>query len=90
MDVPTMPFFTFLLTLLHTGVSLIAAAPVEGAALSSVVEQATNSISAKASCFPALGFQMPKSLPSSTDGWWCDPSTEYAFLGFSYEVTACK
>lgn len=42
------------------------------------------------SCFPAVGFQMPSSVPSSTDGWWCEPSTEYAFLGFSYEITACE
>jgi hypothetical protein len=32
---------------------------------------------------------MPSSVPSSTNGWWCSPNTEYAFLGFSYEVTAC-
>ncbi|KIK67281.1 glycoside hydrolase family 17 protein [Collybiopsis luxurians FD-317 M1] len=45
-------------------------------------------------CFPALGFKMPEETPpdsSLEDGsWWCDPSTEYAFLGFSYEVTACQ
>nr|ADX07325.1 putative B-(1-6) glucan synthase [Flammulina velutipes] len=43
-----------------------------------------------ASCFPALGFSMPSWVPSSTNGWWCDPSTEYAFVGFSYEVTECQ
>ncbi|KAF5367137.1 hypothetical protein D9758_003870 [Tetrapyrgos nigripes] len=41
-------------------------------------------------CFPALGFKMPSAVPSSTNNWWCDQSTEYAFLGFSYEVTACQ
>lgn len=46
--------------------------------------------SAGGSCFPALGFKMPSSVPDSTDNWWCDASTEYAFLGFSYEVTACQ
>ena len=40
-------------------------------------------------CFPSLGFIMPLELPTDTTGWWCDPSTEYAFLGFSYEITAC-
>lgn len=42
-------------------------------------------------CFPALGFVMPTATPpnSHLSTWWCDPSTEYAFLGFSYEVTAC-
>jgi hypothetical protein len=33
---------------------------------------------------------MPSNPPSDTDNWWCDPTTEYAFLGFSYEVTACE
>ena len=41
-------------------------------------------------CFPALGFTMPSNVPASTNGWWCDPVNEYAFLGFSYEITACK
>ena len=44
---------------------------------------------AGAHCFPAIGFRTPSRVPESTDGWWCDPATEYAFLGFSYEVTAC-
>jgi hypothetical protein len=35
------------------------------------------------SCFPALNFQMPdpKELPDDPAWWWCDPSTEYAFMG---------
>ncbi|KAF8893983.1 glycoside hydrolase superfamily [Infundibulicybe gibba] len=35
---------------------------------------------------------MPQTLPpdSQLNNWWCDPKTEYAFLGFSYEVTACQ
>ncbi|GAW02267.1 glycoside hydrolase family 17 protein [Lentinula edodes] len=41
-------------------------------------------------CFPALGFTMPSTVPSSTDSWWCDMDTEYGFVGFSYEVTACQ
>ena len=44
---------------------------------------------ADASCFPALGFEMPETVPSSLDGWWCDSNTEYAFMGFSYEITQC-
>jgi len=42
-------------------------------------------------CFPALGFEMPRHLPHDSElkNWWCDAETEYAFLGFSYEVTAC-
>ncbi|KAF4620617.1 hypothetical protein D9613_000782 [Agrocybe pediades] len=44
------------------------------------------------SCFPALDFRMPRQVPhdSQLQHWWCDASTEYAFLGFSYEVTACQ
>ncbi|KXN82928.1 hypothetical protein AN958_02011 [Leucoagaricus sp. SymC.cos] len=47
---------------------------------------------ASADCFPALGFKMPSKLPpeSRFSSWWCDPATEYAFMGFSYEVTACQ
>nr|GAT52508.1 b-(1-6) glucan synthase [Mycena chlorophos] len=41
-------------------------------------------------CFPAIGFDMPSSVPSSLSNWWCDRSTEYAFVGFGYEVTACQ
>ncbi|KAG6831507.1 hypothetical protein H0H92_009775 [Tricholoma furcatifolium] len=41
-------------------------------------------------CFPALGFIMPSNVPASLDDWWCDPHTEYAFVGFSYEVTQCQ
>ncbi|KDR78677.1 hypothetical protein GALMADRAFT_1364959 [Galerina marginata CBS 339.88] len=33
---------------------------------------------------------MPASVPSSTTNWWCDYSTEYAFVGISYEVTNCQ
>lgn len=41
-------------------------------------------------CFPALDFEMPQDVPDSLDGWWCDAADEYAFVGFSYEVTACE
>lgn len=42
-------------------------------------------------CFPALSFKMPKDyVPESIDDWWCDQENEYAFMGFSYEVTACE
>ncbi|KAI0253991.1 glycoside hydrolase superfamily [Lactifluus subvellereus] len=30
------------------------------------------------------------SASDSTEGWWCDPTTEFAFVGFSYEVTPCQ
>ncbi|TFK33457.1 glycoside hydrolase superfamily [Crucibulum laeve] len=33
---------------------------------------------------------MPSAVPTSLTNWWCDYSTEYAFVGFSYEVTACQ
>ncbi|KAK7032747.1 B-(1-6) glucan synthase [Favolaschia claudopus] len=41
-------------------------------------------------CFPALGFKMPSSTPSTLNNWWCDMRTEYGFVGFSYEVTDCQ
>ncbi|KII92263.1 glycoside hydrolase family 17 protein [Plicaturopsis crispa FD-325 SS-3] len=41
-------------------------------------------------CFPALGFPRPLFPPKNLDHWWCSDETEYAFLGFSYEVTACQ
>lgn len=46
--------------------------------------------SAAASCFPAVGFKMPNGVPDSLDGWWCNMNDEYAFVGFSYEISACK
>lgn len=33
---------------------------------------------------------MPDNVPDSLDGWWCDMKDEYAFLGFSYEISACQ
>ncbi|KAF8896688.1 glycoside hydrolase family 17 protein [Infundibulicybe gibba] len=33
---------------------------------------------------------IPVSVPPSTKNWWCNPSTEYGFVGFSYEITACQ
>lgn len=41
-------------------------------------------------CYPSLGFLAPDALPLDNSLWWCDPATEYAFVGFSYEVTACE
>ncbi|KAF8997706.1 glycoside hydrolase superfamily [Cyathus striatus] len=38
----------------------------------------------------ALDFSVPSTIPDSLDGWWCNQEDEYAFLGFSYEVTACQ
>jgi hypothetical protein len=43
-------------------------------------------------CFPSLDFTMPNSPPDITNltqNWWCNPNTEYAFLGFSYSVGGC-
>ncbi|KAJ6457111.1 glycoside hydrolase superfamily [Mycena vitilis] len=33
---------------------------------------------------------MPSGPPESLTNWWCDRSTEYGFVGFSYEVSACQ
>jgi hypothetical protein len=32
---------------------------------------------------------MPSTVPTTLDNWWCDYSSEYAFVGFSYEITRC-
>ncbi|KAJ7881074.1 B-(1-6) glucan synthase [Mycena olivaceomarginata] len=77
------------LRLLHVLAALcltIHANPVEHEPTRTVHVDAT----APPNCFPALGFKMPASPPSSLTNWWCDYNTEYAFMGFSYEVTACQ
>ncbi|KAF8813502.1 hypothetical protein BYT27DRAFT_7220417 [Phlegmacium glaucopus] len=33
---------------------------------------------------------MPTATPASLTDWWCNYDTEYAFVGFSYEITACQ
>lgn len=33
---------------------------------------------------------MPSTVPNSLDNWWCSEESEYAFLGFSYEISACQ
>ncbi|KAI0030066.1 glycoside hydrolase superfamily [Vararia minispora EC-137] len=42
------------------------------------------------SCYPALNFNKPSKLPADNSAWWCDSRDEFAFMGFSYEVTACQ
>ncbi|KAF9440594.1 glycoside hydrolase family 17 protein [Macrolepiota fuliginosa MF-IS2] len=53
-------------------------------------EQENNVSDRLTGCFPGIGFQMPQSPPSSLDGWWCNLNSEYAFVGFSYEVEQCQ
>lgn len=50
----------------------------------------SNSTSNSTLRFPDLGFKMPATVPNTLDGWWANQSTEYAFMGFSYEITACE
>ncbi|KAL4070085.1 glycoside hydrolase family 17 protein [Scleroderma yunnanense] len=33
---------------------------------------------------------MPGNVPTSLNNWWCAMDCEHAFMGFSYEVTACQ
>ncbi|KAH7099021.1 glycoside hydrolase [Auriculariales sp. MPI-PUGE-AT-0066] len=45
-------------------------------------------------CFPSLAFTPPTVASGSApnvnlDSWWCTRSSEYAFMGFSYDITAC-
>lgn len=78
-----MSLLTFILAAASCGLSLVAAAPFSTAHVDS-------SAGTQSSCFPALNFQKPFEPPKDNTNWWCDPSTEYAFVGFSYEVTACQ
>ncbi len=81
------PFFT----LLALNVCLTSALPAQSTAKPTEdSRQRSGSISAHAACFPALDFTMPSNPPGDTSSWWCSPNNEYAFLGFSYEVTSCK
>ena len=41
-------------------------------------------------CFPAVGFKMPHATPTSLTNWWCNTDTEYAFVGFSYDISHCN
>ncbi|KAI0320895.1 glycoside hydrolase superfamily [Amylostereum chailletii] len=80
------PFVTLsavLLSLLHAG--FVASFPLQAS-----VSSPTNEFVAAASCYPALGFKKPSTLPADNSKWWCNPANEYAFVGFSYEVTACQ
>ncbi|EJD50771.1 glycoside hydrolase [Auricularia subglabra TFB-10046 SS5] len=45
-------------------------------------------------CFPSLAFTPPKvadgAAPNtSLSSWWCSRSSEYGFMGFSYDVNGC-
>lgn len=44
----------------------------------------------RSNCFPGFNFRKPQEPPSSLGGWWCDWNSEYAFVGFSYEVSECE
>ncbi|KAG7443879.1 uncharacterized protein BT62DRAFT_303495 [Guyanagaster necrorhizus] len=56
----------------------------------SLVAAVLSASPAPPSCFPAIGFKMPRNIPASRDNRWCPYSDEYGFVGFSYEVTACQ
>ena len=83
-----MSFLKVALILLGAGTALVSSAPLVDSVVDIVNGTAVVSPS-RSSCFPALGFNMPNTVPKDTTGWWCDTSDEYAFVGFSYEVTAC-
>ncbi|KAI6100772.1 glycoside hydrolase family 17 protein [Pisolithus croceorrhizus] len=90
-------FTAFISLSLFCVYSALCASPPENdaavpAVLSSVLEVGALAAAddCQRSCFPALNFTMPTEVPSSLDGWWCSMDCEHAFLGFSYEVTACQ
>jgi len=44
----------------------------------------------KGKCFPSANFDVPDSPNGiSTDDWWCDSDSEYAFMGFSWAINGC-
>ena len=75
-----MSLFILALAVLSYGIAFVSAAPLL---------TGQEDWSRGTTCYPALGFQKPIVMPHSNTNWWCDPSTEYAFVGFSYEVTDC-
>ena len=75
--------------MLSRSVVMGKALPQLNSTLATEVSQSKPPASAGASCFPALDFKMPTTVPSSLKGWWCHSDMEYAFVGFSYEITQC-
>jgi hypothetical protein len=57
---------------------------------SSFVTMPTAALRSTSNCFPGFNFKMPEGPPASLADWWCDRDSEYAFVGFSYEVSACE
>jgi hypothetical protein len=55
--------------------------------LASVSESVVSGI--PPNCFTAVGFKMPNATPTSLTNWWCNTDTEYAFVGFSYDISHC-
>lgn len=84
---------TLLALAIGSTVRSASAYPLEGGSNSSSSEadevKSAELANAPPNCFPAVGFKVPGSVPSSLTNWWCDYSTEYAFVGFSYEITQC-
>lgn len=78
-----MSLSTLVLAALCCGLLLVSAAP-----LSTGNEDTADHT--HGACFPSLDFVKPLHLPRNNTDWWCDMSTEYAFVGFSYEVTDCE
>lgn len=74
------------LLLAFLGTILVSARPADAAPTVDIDVQTH----APPNCFPAIGFNMPKKTPTSLTNWWCSHDTEYAFVGFSYEITDCK
>jgi hypothetical protein len=49
-----------------------------------------NGVPLTPNCFPAVGFKMRNETPTSLTNWWCNTDTEYAFVGFSYDISLCE
>ncbi len=84
-----------LLSLVLVGLATVLAVPLDDAEPAHDVDTKSTVLAKSLAlpaplCFPSLGFAMPDKLPADNTEWWCDPATEYAFLGFSYEITDCE
>ena len=81
-----MSLITLLLAAVACGAPFVSAAPLD----TRDDQVAPNDDGLFGSCYPALDFVKPLIMPHNNTHWWCDPSTEYAFMGFSYEITDCE
>lgn len=74
-------------------VSVLKTATATATATATSTTTAAASAATYSSCFPALDFTMPSEAPANTTSnvanWWCNTNDEVAWLGFSFDLSAC-